>query len=69
MFVKLHCYTERNVAPEKKQRNKEVCETKKQGSMWTNSPPQQKPEAPIAEKPLLLKSSITGFDSSNPLSC
>lgn len=33
-----------------------------------NLPPQQNPAAPIAEIPLLFRSSITGFDSSNPLS-
>ena len=33
-----------------------------------NSPPQQKPTAPIAETPLLFKASITTLTSSNPLS-
>jgi hypothetical protein len=33
-----------------------------------NSPPQQKPAAPIAEIPWLFTASITAFASSNPLS-
>ena len=33
-----------------------------------NSPPQQKPTAPIAETPLFFKASITGFASSIVLS-
>lgn len=31
-------------------------------------PPQQKPAAPIADTPLLLRASMTGFVSSKPLS-
>ena len=33
-----------------------------------NSPPQQKPAAPIAETPLLFRASRIGFASSNALS-
>lgn len=46
-----------------------VSRKKKKKKKRDYSPPQQKPAAPIAEKPLDLRASTTNFASSNPLSC